>query len=99
MTPLDLNTLTGTLEFDVAMNTHSIDLSMDLAVLSSLSTDTGITVQAIRWDAVRGGHHVSGRLIFPASVDGKPILAQVLKLTFIIINVDAPSRTFEWGLQ
>jgi len=37
VTPLNLGTPAETLEFDVAMNTHSVDLSMDLAGLSTLS--------------------------------------------------------------
>ena len=47
VTPLNLGTPADTLEFDVAMNTHSVDLSMDLAALSTLSTDTGISLQAM----------------------------------------------------
>ena len=57
ITPLNLDTPMETLEFDVAMNTHSVDLSMDLALLSTLSTDTGVTIQAAKWDATPGGHH------------------------------------------
>jgi hypothetical protein len=43
---VELGTPADTLEFDVAMNTPLIDLSMDLAALSTLSTDTGVTLQA-----------------------------------------------------
>lgn len=99
VTPLNLETPTDTLEFDVAMNTHSVDLSMDLATLSSLSTDTGLTIQATKWDATPGGHHVSGKLIFPASANGKSILEGAGKLTLTIVNVDAASRVFEWELK
>ncbi len=99
VTPLNLNAPSETLEFDVVMDTHSIDLSMDLATASTLTTDTGITVQAALWDAPRGGHHVSGRLIFPAAKGGKSILDGATKLTLTILNVDAPSRVFEWELK
>lgn len=99
VTPLNLDTATGTLEFDIAMNTHSVDLSMDLAALATLTTDTGVTVQATKWDAVPGGHHVEGKLIFPAAKDDQPILEGASKLTLTIINVDAPSRVFEWELK
>lgn len=81
------------------MDTHSVDLSMDLATLSTLTTDTGFTVQAALWDAPRGGHHVRGKLVFPAVQDGKPILEGAGKLTLTITNVDAPSRIFEWDLE
>ena len=99
VTPLNLGTPADALEFDVAMNTHSVDLSMDLAALSTLSTDTGVTVQASKWDAVPGGHHVSGTLIFPSAQDGKSILEGASKLTLTIVSVDATSRVFEWELK
>lgn len=99
VTPLNLGTPADTLEFDVAMNTHSVDLSMDLAALSTLSTDNGITVQASKWDAVPGGHHVEGKLIFPSAQDGTSILDGASKLTLTIVDVDVPSRVFEWELQ
>jgi len=97
--PLDLNSSPDTLSFEVTLDTHSIDLSMDLAALAKLMTDTGQSVQATLWDAPLGGHHVSGTLSFPASFDGKPILDSALKLTLIIKDVDAPERTFAWDLE
>lgn len=99
VTPLNLGTPADTLQFNVVMNTHSIDLSMDLATLSTLSTDTGVTIQATLWDAPRGGHHVSGTLSFPAMKDGKSILEDATKLTLTIVDVDAPSRVLEWELK
>lgn len=99
ITPLGLNMSADPLEFDVAMNTHSVDLGMDLAPLSTLTTDTGVTVQATKWDAPGGGHHVSGKLIFPATQNGKSILEGASKLTLTIIKVDAASRVFEWELK
>src|SRR5574339_145570 len=80
VTPLNLGTPAATLEFQVSMNTHSVDLSMDLAVLSTLSTDTGISIPASKWDAIPGGHHVSGTLIFPSAQNGKSILEGTSKL-------------------
>jgi hypothetical protein len=99
ITPLNLADSSEQLEFDVVLETHSVDLSMDLAVLSSLTTDTGVIMQATLWDAPRGGHHVSGKLIFPALSDGRPILEGASRLTLTILDVDAPSRVFEWQLN
>lgn len=99
ITPLNLGTPADTLEFAVSMNTHSVDLSMDLASLATLTTDTGLSIPATKWDAVPGGHHVAGTLIFPAMQDGKSILEGAGKLTLTILNVDAASRVFEWDLQ
>ena len=99
ITPLNLASPTDTFEFDVVMTTHSIDLSMDLATLSTLTTDTGVSVESTLWDAPLGGHHVEGKLIFPATTDDKPILEGATKLTLTIVNVDAPTRIFEWDLK
>ncbi len=97
--PTDLGSATDTLDFDVAMNTHSVDLSMNLATLSTLTTDTGATVPASVWEAPGGGgHHVRGTLVFPAIANGKPILEGATRLTLTIRNVDAASRSFEWLL-
>ena len=99
ITPLNLADSSEQLEFDVVLETHAVDLSMDLAVLSSLTTNTGVIMQATLWDAPRGGHHVSGKLIFPALSDGRPILEGASRLTLTILDVDAPSRVFEWQLN
>lgn len=99
ITPLNLDAPTDTLEFDVVLTTHSIDLSMDLAPLSTLTTDTGVSVDATLWDAPLGGHHVEGKLIFPATKEGKLILDGATKLTLTIAKVDAPTRIFEWKLK
>jgi len=96
--PLELNSSQDTLSFEVTLDTHSIDLSMDLAALATLTTDTGWSVQAARWDAPLGGHHVSGILAFPSSIEGKTILDGVSKLTLIIKDVDASDRVFSWDL-
>ena len=99
VTPLNLENPSDQLEFDIGLETHSVDLSMDLATLATLTTDTGLSVPATLWDAPRGGHHVAGKLIFPATKDGKSILDGARELTLTIVNVDVPSRVFEWELK
>jgi len=99
VTPLNLDQRIESLEFNIVLTTHSIDLSMDLAATATLATDTGISVNSILWDAPRGGHHVEGKLIFPATQDGKSILEGATKLILTITDVDAPTRTFEWELK
>ncbi len=84
------------IEFDVALETHSVDLNMDLAALSTLSTDAGLSVNGLVWDGPLGGHHVSGTLSFPATVNGNPVLDGANRLTLTILNVDAPERIFTW---
>ena len=97
--PLDLKSSPDTLSFEVTLDTHSIDLSMDLTALATLTTDTGQSVQASLWDAPLGGHHVSGTLSFPASVEGKALLDGASKLTLIIKDVDALERAFAWDFE
>jgi hypothetical protein len=87
-----------TIDFEIVMNTHSVDLSFDLAPLSTLTTDTGIEVAALRWQAPGGGHHVTGTLSFPAQVDGKPVLKGVSLITLKIDNMDVPERVFTWQI-
>lgn len=99
VTPLNLGMPAETLEFDVVMNTHSVDLNMNLAALATITADTGVTVQSTLWDAPLGGHHLEGKLIFPATQDGKSILDGATKLTLSILNLDAPTRVFEWELK
>jgi hypothetical protein len=97
--PLNVGSGEEWLKFEVSMNTHSVDLSMDLAALASLATNNGLTVQAILWEAPRGGHHVKGTLVFPASVDGKSLFDGATELILIIKEVDVPVRIFTWSLN
>lgn len=98
VTPSNLSSPGNTIDFEVGMNTHSVDLSMDLAALATLETDTGLMVAPLSWEGMSGGHHVSGKLLFPAQVNGKPLLAGATTLTLVISNVDAPERTFIWKI-
>lgn len=98
VTPTNLTNPTETIDIEVGMNTHSVDLSMDLTKLATLKTDTGLSAAPISWDGGAGGHHVSGKLAFPTQVDGKSFLAGASVLTLVIQNVDAPERTFTWNL-
>jgi hypothetical protein len=98
VTPLNL-TPAENLHFDVSMNTHSVDLSMDLATLATLSSDAGVAVKASSWDGPRGGHHVAGKLVFPAAKDGKSIFDGASRLTLTIVDVDSASRVFEWEVK
>lgn len=98
VTPLNLDQPADTLNFDVSLETHSVDLSMDLAVLSTLTTDDGKSVTPIIWDAPMGGHHVSGTLSFPALLEGTSILDGAKTLTLTMKDVAAPERIFIWEL-
>jgi hypothetical protein len=99
VTPLDLDKPGNTLKFDVAMNTHMVNLSMDLLTLATLTTDTGLNIQPTLWDAPKGGHHVDGTLSFPTAKDGKSILDGAKQLTLTISGIDNATRTFTWNLS
>ena len=94
--PLNLNSPTDSLNFEVTLNTHSVDLSMDLASLATLEADNGLTVSASDWEAPRGGHHVGGVLSFPIGLNGSALLENASRVTLIIRDVDAPMRGFSW---
>jgi len=56
----------GFLIFNVAMNTHSVNLDQyDLGELAVLRDDTGNEYHPISWDSAPGGHHRRGTLTFP----------------------------------
>jgi len=96
--PENLSKPEDSLIFDVTMNTHMVDLSMDLAKLATLSTNTGKTVQAKQWDAPQGGHHISGKLSFSTNINSKSILDGASSITLTIKDVDAAERVFTWQL-
>lgn len=99
VTPSDLRLVSSTLVFEVTMDTHSVDLNMDLAELATVTTDNGHAVSATLWDAIPGGHHLSGELVFPAVVAGTAVLEGATTVTLTITGVDAPSRVFTWSLN
>lgn len=96
--PINLDNPGDTLVFDVSMDTHSLDLSMDLATLAELTTNNGLTIQATAWDGPKGGHHAEGKLTFSINSDGISLLKSANELTLTIKNVDAPTRKFNWQL-
>lgn len=99
LTQLNLNEPGETLDFRVGMNTHSVELDMNLAENATLSTDTGLTIAPAKWDAPSGGHHVAGTLSFASSLNGAAVLEEVTKLTLTLRNIDAPERVFVWALK
>lgn len=99
VTQLNLNGPGETLDFRVGMNTHSVELDMDLVESAQLSTDTGLTIAPAKWEAPSGGHHVAGTLSFASSLNGAAVLEGVTELTLTLRNIDAPERVFVWALK
>jgi hypothetical protein len=96
VTPLNLNYFESSIEFEVSLDTHSIDLSMNLAELATLVTDTGFEIQATSWDGAIGGHHVRGILSFPSILDGNYLLEDASRINLVVADLDASERIFIW---
>lgn len=96
VTPLNLNDKSAaTLDFKVALNTHSVDLGYDLTSIATLSNDAGEKIQPIKWDGpAGGGHHREGTLSFPQLKNR----GQALTLTLRGIAA-VPERTFTWKVN
>jgi hypothetical protein len=101
ITPLNLrNANASTLDFKIAMNTHSVELGVDLAKLAVLKVGDN-EVAAKVWQApAGGGHHVEGTLSFPGvTAAGKPVLEGATSITVVIRNLaGVPERKFTWNL-
>ena len=89
--------------FNVAMNTHAVDLDgYDLKQLAVLRIDGGREVQPTTWEAPKGGHHRSGTLTFPATgADGTPLIASGAHTIELVIRdvAGVPERSFRWTLE
>lgn len=82
------------LAFDIAMNTHSVDLGDDLTKIATLRDDAGKEYKPTAWDGPDGGgHHRSGTLQF-AALSTKP------KYVELVIKglAQVPERVFRWDL-
>jgi hypothetical protein len=94
VTPLNLTSGGATLEFEVAFNTHSVDLSFDPAAISILRDGTGREYPAVAWEGSGpGGHHRSGVLRFQmpeAASDSVELVIQGV--------AGVPERVFHWDL-
>lgn len=96
--PRPKSLLDDQLAFDVSMNTHSVDLSMDLAQLARLETDNGLCITPASWSG-GGGHHANGVLVFDLPPgEGLDEFFQARSWTLTILDVDAPERVFTWSL-
>ncbi|HEX6321807.1 MAG TPA: hypothetical protein VFZ84_23295 [Burkholderiales bacterium] len=95
VTPANLVAGAKTWDFSIVLDTHSQDLSDDLASSAVLVDDRGNQFKALAWDgAAPGGHHRSGVLRFNA-IEPRP---QALELR-ISRPGEAKARTFRWRLQ
>jgi len=91
--PSDLSMESREWKFDVAMNTHSVELDQDIIQVAMLVEDFGKEYKPLRWEgAPAGGHHREGILIFA------PITPYPQHLTLIVNDVGGVQRSFTWTL-
>jgi hypothetical protein len=85
-------------EFQVVLDTHSVDLDgLDLAG-ATLRNDRGERVSDAAWDAPKGGHHRAGALRFRGNA--APLLAGARWIELVIPNVaDVPERVLRWQVE
>ena len=95
ITPLNLPQGGPSLDFEVAFNTHSVDLAFDPAALSVLRDDAGREYPAIAWEgAGPGGHHRSGVLRFKVPDYATDFIEVVMHDV-----AGVPERVFHWHLK
>ncbi len=101
VTPLNLDGSGETLDFQVLLNTHTVELNYDLTQIAVLRDDRGNEYRPVAWQGPTGGHHVSGLLQFAPAGDilqlrpeGAPTTLE-LELQGI---AGVPSRVFRWTL-
>ena len=93
--PTDVSAAAKTWTFEVALNTHSGDLSDDLTRTARLVDAAGKEQPPAGWEgAPAGGHHRTGVLRFKA-LSPRP---DTLELRMVRPGETAP-RTFRWTLK
>lgn len=76
--------------FSVAFDTHSGDLAYDFQQVATLKDETGKEYQLLEWTGGRGGHHLSGELVF------EPLSAETKSLALTLSGIENQSREFTW---
>lgn len=80
--------------FNIVLDTHSDELSQELAEVISLRDDKGNLYKAVSWEgSPPGGHHREGELVF------SPISPKPKSISLTVKNIGGiAQRTFLWEL-
>ncbi|MDO8560356.1 MAG: hypothetical protein Q7S23_04995, partial [bacterium] len=78
--------------FAVNLETHTVELDYDFAAISALTVD-GRILAALRWEGGRGGHHLSGTLVFP------PLPQNARTMLLEINGIGGAIRRFDWAVS
>lgn len=82
------------LEFDIAMDTHSVDLASDMLKAVILRDDSGMEFTPTAWNGPGGGgHHREGKIKFA------PLTMSTKSLTLVVKNIaGVPERVYKWDV-
>lgn len=78
--------------FEVKFDTHSVDLDFDFTKIMVLTDNLGNQYPALKWEGGSGGHHLTGKIVFPKLKSG----AQ--KIILKISGIGGVERNFNWDL-
>ena len=79
--------------FDLSLNTHSVELDYDIASISILTDDKRNQYQASSWSGNKGGHHISGKLVFPT------LKEDAKQITLTVKGIAGKDRVFSWNIR
>lgn len=95
VTPLQLGAGQDSWKFEIDFTTHSIDLDIDVAKVTTLINDKGNSFQPISWEGPGpGGHHISGTLMFKAITPVPKFIELKIKDVGGVFE-----RSFRWDIQ
>ena len=93
VTPVELSAEAQEWKFDIAMNTHSLELDQDLVKSVILIDDRGKEYRLLSWIGPVGSHHREGTLIF------NPITPTPKSVELKISGIGNVIRSFAWQLR
>lgn len=93
VTPIDFG-YDDKVQFNIEMDTHSVDLNYDITAVSILEDSSGKLYNAVSWSgSPEGGHHRKGKLIFPSVDDSTEYIKLIIK------NINGVDRVFTWNIK
>lgn len=90
--PLELSAESAQWEFDIVMDTHSVELNQDMVKSAVLIDDQGKEYKPLKWEGSIGGHHRAGVLTFSQIIP----IPKSIKLN--ISGIGDTTRSFDWRL-
>lgn len=97
VTPIEFGIGKGaqTWKFNVAVDTHSVELDQDFMQIITLSDDQGNVYKPTAWEgALPGGHHREGIVVF------SPVYSSPQSVELKIKDVGGiPERSFRWDVK